>query len=526
MKKRFFLLIGLLWISNVVVAKEFVIDPEKIDLANKADTLLAETNSSYKINAPFKSASSSDEDVKKYTKSLLEIIFSKESYEEKRKNIMNEGVLSDTNGFDTLTSSILIESFIKDLYASDLSYDYIKYIYTTDISDGILSYVYLSNVLRDEKKDDMVLTFYLKRVRNSLRLYVPSFTSGDKISEYFKQIGNDEDNGDNVGGKFNSITIAGSEAVSEEELKSFYDMYHEQNVSISALSNADVNSYGSGFFVRKGVIATTWSLFLQMLNTSEFIYVNDTNGNVYKVSGVITIDTSYDVVLLKLEEEVGVPVKFGNTINSKDNVFTITSKNNSNFSVNYGNYLGNSNDVIKSNFSLASSDVGSALYNKDGEVIGFNTSNVINATLSEANKTSYLEEIQSKLENISFDKIEYVELNKLKDKYYFDIKDEENVNNIPKRKWEEIKQIGQLQKNLQLDLVKANYEDGMVSLRYKNNIKTLDSLILTVDFETELENEGYECIYAADNKKIYKSKKNEVIIKNSLGYLIIVIMEN
>lgn len=526
MKKRFFLIISLLLFSNVVVAKEFVIDPTKIDLADKVGTLINETNSSYMINADFVSAKNSDEEVKSYTKSLLEIIFGNESYEVKRQRLMNEGVLSDTNGFDTLTSSILIESFIKNLYASDLSYDYIKYIYTTDISDGTLSYVYLSNVLKDGQKDDMVLTFYLKRVRNVLRLYIASFTTGDKISEYFKQIGNDEDNGDNVGGKFNSITIAGSEDVSEEKLREFYEKYHEQNVSISAVSNADVNSYGSGFFIRKGVIATTWSLFLQMLNTSEFIYVNDTNGNVYKISGVVTVDTKYDIALIKLTEEAGEPVQFSKTINSKENVFTITSKNNSSFSVNYGTYLGSSNDVIKSNFSLANSDVGSALYNKEGQVIGFNTSNVINATLAEANNTKYLEEVQDKLINTAFEKIEYVGIDELKDKYYFDIKEEETINNIPEKKWNEIKKIGQLEENLQLELVKASYEDGLVSLRYKNSVKALDSLVLTIDFETALEDEGYECIYTANNKKIYKNGDREVIIKNSLGYLIIVITEN
>ena len=75
MKKRFFLIISLLLFSNVVVAKEFVIDPTKIDLADKVGTLINETNSSYMINADFVSAKNSDEEVKSYTKSLLEIIF-------------------------------------------------------------------------------------------------------------------------------------------------------------------------------------------------------------------------------------------------------------------------------------------------------------------------------------------------------------------------------------------------------------------------------------------------------------------
>ena len=233
-----------------------------------------------------------------------------------------------------------------------------------------------------------------------------------------------------------------------------------------------------------------------------------------------------DIALIKLTEEAGEPVQFSKTINSKENVFTITSKNNSSFSVNYGTFLGSSNDVIKSYFSLANSDVGSALYNKEGQVIGFNTSNVINATLAEANSTKYLEEVQDKLINTAFEKIEYVGIDELKDKYYFDIKEEETINNIPEKKWNEIKKIGQLEENLQLELVKASYEDGLVSLRYKNSVKALDSLVLTIDFETALEDEGYECIYTANNKKIYKNGDREVIIKNSLGYLIIVITEN
>ena len=69
----------------------------------------------------------------------------------------------------------------------------------------------------------------------------------------------------------------------------------------------------------------TLSLFLQFLTNSNYIYVNDVYGNVYEVLGIVSAQSDYDVVVLKISEEVGKKVVLGksDSIKSGDKVFTI-----------------------------------------------------------------------------------------------------------------------------------------------------------------------------------------------------------
>ena len=153
--------------------------------------------------------------------------------------------------------------------------------------------------------------------------------------------------------------------------------------------------YGSAFVLRSGVVVTTWSLFIQFLSSSDFLYVNDNAGNTHVIEGIIAADTEYDVVVLKLANEAGKAVKLGdsNSLKLDDKLFTINSKNNNGFSINYGSYINTLNGKLKNMFAISSSDVGSALYNINGEVVGFNTADVTNSDLSYANSTNYLKEL-------------------------------------------------------------------------------------------------------------------------------------
>ena len=53
----------------------------------------------------------------------------------------------------------------------------------------------------------------------------------------------------------------------------------------------------------------------------------------------------------------------------------------------------------------------------------------------------------------------------------------------------------------------------------------LDSMYLVSNYTNELEKDGYEKTYDKNNKQIYVGKKYQVVIKNNLDYLIILIME-
>jgi hypothetical protein len=316
--------------------------------------------------------------------------------------------------------------------------------------------------------------------------------------------------------------------VSNDLLTSIYKNNKEENVSISALYDANINTYGSGFFLDKGLVVTSWSLLMDTLNNSNYIYVNDGSKNTYNIEGIVAADTEYDVVVLKLDKEVGSPVSFSSTkLSTGDPVFVIDSKNNEGLMIRNGENITDYNGKYKNLLAINSSDVGSALYNSSGEVVGFNTNNSINADVSIANSTEFLIKLQNTLKQEEFKKIKSISFTDFKDRYYYKYKEERRINDIPKKIWDKWKKIGNLEKNISLELLKANYVDGIVSLRYKNEAsKSLDAFYFTANYENQLIEQGYKRTYENEVKRVYTKNSSNIIVKEYLDYLTIIMMEN
>jgi hypothetical protein len=317
-------------------------------------------------------------------------------------------------------------------------------------------------------------------------------------------------------------------SVNDDLLISLYEQNKNSVVQITGMNESGSNAYASGFFLREGVVVTTWSVFLQFLTQSNYIYVNDVNGNTYDVMGVIAADANYDVVVLKLSQEVGQRVVFGSSdyINTGDKLFTINSKINSGFVINYGTNLSVKNGRFENMFLINESDVGGALFNSNGEVVAFNVADQLYSELSYANSVEYLRELQSILVNTGFSSVRYVLLDTFKQNYYLDIYEEEIINNVSSDVLKKYRKIGNLEENITLKLVKSSYVDGVLSLRYKNNVSNmLNSIYLVSNFSDELVNQGFTRIYSDEYKQIYTNKEYKVVIKDSLDYLIILIME-
>ena len=150
-----------------------------------------------------------------------------------------------------------------------------------------------------------------------------------------------------------------------------------------------------------------------------------------------------------------------------------------------------------------------------------------NTSISIAMNSEVLKEIQNKFKSLSFDKIETISFNELKEKYYYVKYNSENIkNSIPKGKWKTYSKIGNIEDTIKLELVKASYKDGIVSLRYKNSISQyINSMQLATDFKSKLISDGYEQVVNSSSKSIYKNKKYQVIIMDEFDYLIVVMVK-
>lgn len=532
MKKLLFGLMSFCLLTGSVFAFEttFHIDIDKINITAKGDDLIEGLDKSYNIETKgFSNETIYNEKIEELTKEFVNISLSDKTVAEKQKEFSKYLYVDMSNGANTLASSLLIETYLKSLSENEITYEYIQVIRMVEFEQGILSFAYLPNAVINKLEKDLVLTFWFKENNGEYQIHYAWFSIDDDLESYFKDLGEQENKGDFIGGSYKNISLSGSDmVVSDEVLTNLYTNNIGSSYQITGLTLGGSSVYGSAFTLRSGVVVTTWSLFIQFLSNSDFLYVNDYLGNTYPIEGVIAADTNYDVVILKLTEDVGKQVTLGDssTLKLDDKLFTINSKDNTGFSINYGSFVKTKDGKLNNLFPVSESDVGSALYDINGNVVGFNTADVINSDLSYANSTNYLKELQSTLVNVNFEDIKYKDIDSFKETYYQPLKEEEKYSNLSESSLKDLLKIHGLDKTITLPLVKSSYQDGILSLRYKNSAsESLSTMYLVNDYIEKLKENGYENTYDSLEKKIYKNNKYQVIIKENMSYLIILIVE-
>lgn len=531
MKKILFgLLLSFIIFSNV---KAFNIDINKISVDSQAKQLSENLNKTYNIETPgFKSEEVNNEEVNKLVKEVVKISLSSDSMTDKRQEFTKYMYYSNDDGAETLSGNLFIKMYLDVINEMKIEADYIKDIRTVKFNENdIISFVYISDALVDKEEKDIFLSFWLKEDNGKYGVYYPWITVDDDLESYFSEVSKREDKGEYIGGTYNKVSLSGkgNVTVSTNLLNSIYQNNIDSVVQITGMNDGGQNSYGSGFYLREGIIVTTWSLFLQMLTNSEYIYVNDAKSNTYDILGVVAAQIDYDVVVLKIDKNSGKGVSIGSStkLELDDKLFMINSKNNNGFQISYGSFISLNNGKLSNLFLLSNSDVGGALFNEEGQVVGFNVGDKTNSELSYANSTDYLKELQDILNNQDYSKISYTLLETYKQDYYTEFEEEKKYNKIANEIWNDYRKIGNLGNEITLPLIKASYVDGIVSLRYENNTSNLiDSIYLVSSFTENLINDGYEFTYSDNYKKIYKNNEYKIIIKSSLDYLIILIMEN
>ena len=528
MKKLIFGLLCFFGLIINVYAYEtsFYIDVNRININAKGENLIAGLDKSYSIDTPnFSNEVVVNKEVEELTKKLVDISFSDKTVAEKQKQFSDYLYIDYENGVNSLTSALFVETYLKSLDEKNVKYDYIKVIRIVEFEKGLLSFAYLPDVTVNNEKKDMVITFWF--IDN--KIHYAWFSLDDDLESYFKALGEQENQGDVIGGTYKSISLSGEKVeVDEATLTKLYNENVLSSYQITGMNMGGDSLYGSAFAIRKGVVVTTWSLFIQFLSDSQFLYVNDSKGNTYIVEGIIAADTNYDVVVLKLAQEVGQAVRFGDATKLKldQKLFTINSKVNNGFSINYGSFVKNENGKLKNLFALSSSDVGSALYNVNGEVVGFNTAEVLNSDLSYANSTDYLKKLQTTLNGIPFDSIKAKDLETFKETYYQPLEEEKEYSNLTEDNLDKLLRLHGLKDKIDLPLVKSSYKNKILSLRYKNSAsESLGTMYLVSEYESILKENGYTNTLNTLEKKIYKNNKYQIIIKESMSYLIILIVE-
>ncbi len=528
MKKICFILFMILTFNTVYA---FDIDIAQIKIGEISNDLTKNLDSTYKIDTEgFDYKIVNDKQATELVRNLVDITLSKKSYADKAKEYTKYMYMSDAVGTETLSGVLFRDTYFNELKKYNITGGYVSNVKTVAFNDDLLAFAYLKEVKVNKVDNEVVLTYWLKKNKGEYKVYYPWITVGTKLEDYFNRLAKEEDKGSVLGSTYNSMSLEGNGSimVEEEVLYNLFKKNKNKVVQITGVNDAATNMYGSGFFIREGVVVTTWSLLQQFLSNSNYIYVNDANGNAYNVDGIIAAQVDYDVAVLKLNKSVGEPVSFKNSneLRLDDKVFTINSKNNSGFSINYGSFISIDNGRIKNLMAISSSEVGSAIFNKDGMVVGFNVKDQLNSELSFANSTDYLIELQRVLLKQDFNQVKCTSIDDFKNRYYLNYEDEKKYNLIPDKVWDEYKTIGNVEKNIKIDLVKASYTNKIVSLRYRSNsLEAVDFIYVVSNFTNDLRKDGYELVQDNYNKQVYENNKYRVVIRENFNYLVVLLME-
>lgn len=528
MKKIVFMV--LLFSLFILRVQAFQINIDKIDVDSKTFSLTRELDSSYTIDIRgFSHDIINDEEATELTRKLVKISMQDDDRQTKKEKLVESLYISQSDGFETLTASMAIDLYLDTLEKDQIKGNHIKDIKTEEVEDGVMSFAYLDQCDTKDGVKNVILAFWMKKSENTYGLFYPWITTEEEINDYFNQVIDNELHGKNIGSSFKKMEIGEDNVqVSEEELNRLYNQNKDSVVQITGMKQNGLGFYGSGFFLNEGIVVTSWSLFKQVLNESNYVYVNDAMGNTYEVMGIVAIQSDYDLIILKLNKETGNEVLLGEAESLKKNefLFMINSKNNDGFSINYGTNLSYKNGRLKNLFLSHESDVGAALFNASGEVVGIQTHDLLNSDLSYANSTEYLKKLQQIFNKQGYDRIICTQLEDFKGNYFVPLNEEAVRVQIDNKVWEKYKEIGKIEDTISLPLVKASYKDNILSLRYKNSTdKMIDGLYFVSNYVETLEGQGFKLTYEDKNKKIYFSNQYKIIMKHNLNYVIILMME-
>lgn len=575
MKKRYLILIAVCFsicsITVYALSLEFNFDSSKLSFStnSKQSSIADKFDDKYQLSYSLKGEDAeTEEEIKELTKKTTYLLLgdfnneneSSEDYYKRHKDYQEMAAYNyfpkdknSSSGYDetnplyryVIASELAIPQLFNSFNELGIIYNSYGDIRVTISGDLVISTLTLPDVkMKEEDKDNsmnyktiktnLIIYYYFLKIDGTYRLTYLYGETTDNVSKYFNELEDSETKttmaiatsyDSNLSSIYNFDKL---NALSENDINNIYNSNLKNVVYLRSYYNNKVVSNGNGVFINDGIILTTWSFLEKALINSQYLTIKDNTGITYNLDGIVTANPETDVAVIKLKEKSGTCIQLGNKndIKIEDPAITLSSKSGTGLTIQKGIVIANG-DYVQTSIPLTETDKGSPLFDSKGNLIGVNTSKSINSSISMAINLDVIKEIQDKFNSIEFESIKTISFEDLKNEYYYTKYNEENVvNSISKSKWNKYKKIGNIEETIKLELVKASYKDGIVSLRYKNNISNyISSMQLSVSFKEQLIKDGYEEKMNSSSKCIYENKNYQIIIMDEFDYLIIVMVK-
>ena len=552
-KKIIGLLIVFSGIAVYALSNSFKLDTSKLSfISGKKDNIVNDFKKEYNLKYSMNNDNDSEkEELKKLAKKTTYLLFgdanntnetSEHFYNRKKdyQNLRYDPKVQDNYSLVASFANIQIFNQASEIQLQYNSFGDISISVNDDIAIAIveLPNVKIKNKSKtDPMKYDIVKTNYkmyyaYHKQENDWKLWYIFGEESQDVEAYVKEIESMESKTMSIAPTYQSLltkayNYSKLNAIKESTFKEIYDKNKNNIVYLSSYFNNKIVSQANGFFIDDGLVVTTWDFIEKSLVNSQYIAVGS-NGNAYTIKGIVTINPNIDLAVIKVDKRNSSKVNIGNykELKIEDPVIMISTKYGTGSVLQKGVVV-NVDNYIQTSIPISYVDAGSPIFNQNGEVIGMNSSKSIHSSISMAINSDALKEVKDMFNSVDYDKIESVPFEELKEKYFYVKMDSaKEYNNISKDKWNEYSKIGNISENIKLPLIKANYNNGIVSLRYHNSISSvLSSKNIAISFVEQLLKDGYKKITDNPSKSIYSNDSYKVIISEEFDYLIIVMVK-
>ncbi len=326
---------------------------------------------------------------------------------------------------------------------------------------------------------------------------------------------------------FTSINYDKLKSINDTIPESIYEKNKDSVVIIDSASQEGITTGSAmGFFIRKGIIVTSYDgLYSMIKNGAARYYAVDNGEKIHNIKGIVATYPSANLALLKLDEEFGKPVTIGDSskLKESDPIAVISSSLGLKTSIKLGVYFDTLQDdykIIRTSLPLIDGDRGSAVFNMNGEVIAINTSvstsdAKYNSGLNNAIDINILKDVINTLGKESYEQIASVS--------FTDLEKEEkktNQNNVSNKIWNKYLKLPLISNYYPLTLYSSYYKNGYLIVRYQQDeYKVLDNDTIIASYGETLLNNGYQKI----GNNLYQKDDIKIKATNNLGFIIITV---
>lgn len=408
--------------------------------------------------------------------------------------------------------------------------------------------IYVSTNITDisiEKSDDneprkidristnLGLNYVFKKVGSDYKLYYIGAETDENQSDFLKKLSEQELASSYKNNKFIPDGTSGFDfgklkALPDNAINQVLNDNINSVVTINGLGSSGNVHSGVGFFIDDSVLMTSWSLLDNLLTNASDIIATNNKGEVYRFDGIISISPELDLAVLKTKNSVKSSIKFpaGNNMTANEPIISLSSKSGFGLSVTAGIVAKQYSNTTESVLPSTVEDMGSPLFNSNGEIIGMAVSQPATSNFLTSINSSYIKQFKDKLANTNITNIKNISFSTIKDKYYLkNIKKEPAVDSLTKNQWDAIGKICKIKENLALELSRAHYKDGIYGLRYKKSINESLSKSSIKIFKSSLIRDNYKLDFENASKEVYKNEDNkkQLTIIDEGDYIIVII---